>query len=86
LECRRYEVDESVAELDIAVQMPMAYLHGAPDGDEEMTAWRDQRFEDAWVGLISEKRHPMTAQTHYAFTGVDHPGPYVLDFDNARGP
>jgi hypothetical protein len=49
-----------------------------------MQAWRDQRFHDAWVGLISEPRNPITAQTHYAFTGVDHPGPYVLEFDNAR--
>jgi hypothetical protein len=79
-----YEVDESAAELDISVQMPVAYLDGAPDGDDEMKAWRDQRFEEAWVGLISEPRNPITAQTHYAFTGVDHPGPYVLAFDNAR--
>jgi hypothetical protein len=66
--------------------MPIAYLDGAPDGsDEEMEAWRDQRFHKAWVGLINELRNPITAQTHYAFIGVDHPGPYVLDFDNARG-
>jgi hypothetical protein len=80
-----YEVDESAAELDISVQMPIAYLDGAPDGDDEMQAWRDQRFEDAWVGIISEPRNPITAQTHYAFTGVDHADAYVLDFDNARG-
>jgi hypothetical protein len=49
-----------------------------------MQAWRNQRFDDAWVGLISEPRNPITAQTHYAFSGVDHPDPYVLDFDNAR--
>jgi hypothetical protein len=79
-----YEVDESAAVQDISVQMPIAYLDGAPDGDDEMKGWRDQRFDDAWVGLISEPRNPITAQTHYAFTGVDHPGPYVLDFDNAR--
>jgi hypothetical protein len=79
-----YEVDDSAAKPDISVQMPIAYLDGKPDGDAEMQAWRDQRFEDAWVGLISEPRNPITAQTHYAFTGVDHPGPYVLDFDNAR--
>jgi hypothetical protein len=79
-----YEVDEAAAEQDISVQIPIAYLHGAPDSDEEMKAWRDQQFDDAWVGLISEPRNPITAQTHYAFTGVDHPGPYVLDFDNAR--
>ena len=79
-----YEVDEAVAEQDISVQMPIAYLGGAPDGDEEMKAWRDQQFDDAWVGLISAPRNPITAQTHYAFTGVDHPGPYLLDFDNAR--
>jgi hypothetical protein len=80
-----YEVDETAAEQDISVQRPIAYLDGAPDGDDEMHAWRDQRFDDAWVGLISEPRNPITAQTHYAFSGVDHPGPYVLDFDNARG-
>jgi hypothetical protein len=79
-----YEVDESAAVQDISVQMPLAYLDGAPDGDDEVQAWRDQQFDDAWVGLISEPRNPITAQTHYAFTGVDHPGPYVLDFDNAR--
>jgi hypothetical protein len=79
-----YEADEAAAVQDISVQMPIAYLDGAPDGDDETQAWRDQRFEDAWVGLISEPRNPITAQTHYAFTGVDHPGPYVLDFDNAR--
>jgi hypothetical protein len=79
-----YEVDEAAAEEDISVQMPMAYLDGAPDGDDDIEAWRDQQFDDAWVGLISEPRNPITAQTHYAFTGVDHPGPYVLDFDNAR--
>ena len=79
-----YEVDEAAAEQDISVQMPVAYLDGTPNGADDMEAWRDQRFEDAWVGLISEPRNPITAQTHYAFTGVDHPGPYVLDFDNAR--
>jgi hypothetical protein len=79
-----YEVDEAAAVQDISVQMPLAHLDGAPDGDDEMQAWRDQRFDDAWVGLISEPRNPITSQTYYAFTGVDHPGPYVLDFDNAR--
>jgi hypothetical protein len=79
-----YEVDESTAVQDISVQIPMAHLDGAPDGDDDMEVWRDQRFDDAWVGLISEPRNPITAQTYYAFTGVDHPGPYVLDFDNAR--
>jgi hypothetical protein len=79
-----YEVDEAAAEQDISVQMPIAYLNGAPDGDDEMEAWRDQRFEEAWVGLISEPRNPITSQAYYAFTSVDHPGPYVLDFDNAR--
>ena len=39
-----YEVDESAAVQDISVQMPIAYLDGAPDGDDEMQAWRDQRF------------------------------------------
>ena len=38
-----------------------------------------------WRRLGTEPRNPITAQTHYVFTGVDHPGPYVLDFDNARG-
>jgi hypothetical protein len=79
-----YDVDESAADQDISVQVPIAYLDGAPNGDDEMQAWRDQRFDDAWVGIISEPRNPITAQTHYAFTSVDHPGPYVLDFDNAR--
>ena len=37
------------------------------------------------MGLINELRNLITAQTYYAFSGVDHPGPYVLDFDNARG-
>ena len=81
-----YEVDAAAAVQAISVQMPIAYLDGAPDGsDDDMEAWRDQRFQKAWVGLISELRNPITAQTHYAFIGVDHPGPYVLDFDNARG-
>jgi hypothetical protein len=79
-----YEVDEAAADQDLSVQRPIAYLNGVPDGDEEMQAWRDQRFHDAWVGLISEPRNPITAQTHYAFTGIEHPGPYVLDFDNAH--
>jgi hypothetical protein len=79
-----YEVDEAAVEQDISVQRPIAYLDGAPNGDDEMKGWRDQRFDDAWVGLISEPRNPITAQTHYAFTGVDHAGSYVLDFDNAR--
>src|SRR5262245_13979737 len=64
--------------------MPIAYLDGTPDGDDEMQAWRDQRFDDTWVGLIVEPRNPITAQTHYALTGVDHPVLYVLDFDHAR--
>ena len=80
-----YEVDESAAVQDISVQMPMAYLDGAPDGgDDDMEVWRDQRFHDAWVGIIGQKRSPLTAQTHYAFTSVDHADAYVLDFDNAR--
>jgi hypothetical protein len=79
-----YEVDEAAVEQDISVQIPIAYLHGAPDSDEEMQARRDQQFDNAWVGIISEPRNPITAQTHYAFTGVDHPDAYVLDFDNAR--
>jgi hypothetical protein len=66
-----YEVDEAAAEQDISVQMPLAYLDGAPDGDEEMQAWR-------------EPPNLITAQTYYAFTGVDHPGPSGLDFNNTR--
>jgi hypothetical protein len=80
-----YEVDESAAVQDISVQRPIAYLDGAPDGDDEMKSWRDQRFRDAWVGIIGERRHPLTAQTHYAFTAVEHAEAYVLDFDSARG-
>jgi hypothetical protein len=80
-----YEVNDSAAELDISVQRPIAYLDGAPDGDDDLEAWRDQQFHDAWVGIIGERRNPLTAQTHYAFTAVEHAGPYVLDFDNARG-
>jgi hypothetical protein len=80
-----YEVNDSAAELDIAVQRPIAYLDGAPDGDDDVEGWRDQRFRDAWVGIIGERRHPLTAQTHYAFTAVEHVDPYVLDFDSARG-
>jgi hypothetical protein len=80
-----YEVDKSAAIQDISVQRPIAYLDGAPNGDDDMEAWRDQRFHDAWVGIISQKRNPLTAQTHYAFTAVEHADPYVLDFDNARG-
>jgi hypothetical protein len=80
-----YEVDESAAAQDISVQRPIAYLDGAPDGDEDMAAWRDQRFHDAWVGIIGQRRNPLTAQTHYAFTSVEYADPYMLDFDNARG-
>jgi hypothetical protein len=80
-----YEVDESAAAQDISVQRPIASLDGAPDGDEDMAAWRDQRFHDAWVGIIGQRRNPLTAQTHYAFTSVEHADPYMLDFDNARG-
>jgi hypothetical protein len=36
------------------------------------------------VGIIGERRHPLTAQTHYAFTAVEQADPYVLDFDSAR--
>jgi hypothetical protein len=80
-----YDVDDSAAVQDISVQRPIAYLDGAPDGDADMKAWRDQRFHDAWVGIIGQKRNPLTAQTHYAFTAVEHADAYVLDFDNARG-
>jgi hypothetical protein len=48
------------------------------------SAPRAQRFDDAWVGIIGERRHPLTAQTHYAFTAVEQADPYVLDFDSAR--
>jgi hypothetical protein len=47
-----YELDASAAVHDISVQRPIAYLEGAPTGDEEMEAWRDHRFDDAWVGII----------------------------------
>ena len=79
-----YEGDESAAVQDISVQRPIAYLDGAPDGDDDMAAWRDQRFHDAWVGILGQRRNPLTAQTHYAFTAVEHADAYVLDFDNAR--
>ena len=79
-----YEGDESAAVQDISVQRPIAYLDGAPDGDDDMAAWRDQRFRDAWVGILGQRRNPLTAQTHYAFTAVEHADAYVLDFDNAR--
>jgi hypothetical protein len=80
-----HEADDSAALQDTSVQRPIAYLEGTPGGDEELDAWRDQRFEDAWVGIIGERRHPLTAQTHYAFTDVERADPYVLDFDCARG-
>ena len=80
-----YDVDDSAAVQDISVQMPIAYLDGAPDGDDDMQAWRDQRFHDAWLGIIGQRRNPLTAQTHYASTAVEHADAYVLDFDNARG-
>ena len=80
-----HEVDDSAAAQEVAVHRLIASLDGAPDGDDDMTAWRDQRFHDAWVGIISQRRNPLTAQTHYAFTTVEHADAYVLDFDNARG-
>lgn len=80
-----HEVDDSAAVQEVAMHMPIAYLDGAPDGDDDMEAWRDQRFHDAWVGIISQRRNPLTAQTHYAFTAVEYADAYVLDFDNARG-
>lgn len=79
------EVDDSAAAQGVAMHRLIASLDGAPDGDDDMAVWRDQRFHDAWVGIISQKRNPLTAQTHYAFTAVEHAGPYMLDFDNARG-
>lgn len=80
-----YEVDDSAAVQDISVQRPIAYLDAAPDGNDDMDAWRDQQFDDALMGIIGERRNPLTAQTHYAFTAVEHSDAYVLDFDNARG-
>jgi hypothetical protein len=80
-----YEVDQSPAVQDISVQRPIAYLEGTPAGDEDLEAWRDHRFDDAWVGIIGERRNPLTAQMHYAFTAVEHAEAYVLDFDSARG-
>jgi hypothetical protein len=56
-----------------------------PDGGDEMAAWRDQRFHDAWVGIIGQRRNPLTAQTPYTCTAAEHADPDVLDFDNARG-
>jgi hypothetical protein len=79
------EVDDAATGQEISVHTPIAYLDGAPDGDDDMTAWHDQRFRDAWVGIIGQRRNPLTAQTHYTFTAVEHADPYVLDFDNARG-
>ena len=79
-----HEVDDAATGQEIAVHTPIAYLAGAPNGDDDMAAWRDQRFRDAWVGIIGKRRNPLTAQTHYTFIAVDHAGPYVLDFDNAR--
>jgi hypothetical protein len=74
-----YEADEAAADHDMSVQPLIAYLDGTPHGGDEMQAWHDHRFHDAWVGLISEPRNPITGQTHYTFTGVDPPGPYVLE-------
>jgi hypothetical protein len=78
-----HEVDDTATGQEISVHMPIAYLDGAPDGDDDMAVWRDQRFRDAWVGIIGQRRNPLTAQTHYTFIAVDHAGPYVLDFDSA---
>jgi hypothetical protein len=80
-----HEVDDTATRQEISVHMPIAYLDGAPNGDDDMAAWRDRQFRDAWVGIIGKRRNPLTAQTHYTFIAVDHAGPYVLDFDNARG-
>jgi hypothetical protein len=79
-----HEVDDAATGQEISVHTPIAYLDGAPDGDDDMAAWRDQRFRDAWVGIIGQRRNPLTAQMHYTFTAVEHANPYVLDFDNAR--
>jgi hypothetical protein len=80
-----HEVDNAASEQEICVHTPIAYLDGAPDGDGDMTAWRDRQFRDAWVGIIGQRRNPLTAQMHYTFTSVEQADPYVLDFDNARG-
>jgi hypothetical protein len=80
-----HEVDDAATGQEVSVHTPIAYLDGAPDGDNDMAAWRDRQFRDAWVGIIGQRRNPLTAQTHYTFTAVDHADPYVLDFDNARG-
>jgi hypothetical protein len=80
-----HEIDEMATGQEVSVHMPIAYLDGAPDGDDDMAAWRDRQFRDAWVGIIGQRRNPLTAQTHYTFTAVEHADPYVLDFDNARG-
>jgi hypothetical protein len=78
-----HEIDEMATGQEVSVHMPIAYLDGAPDGDDDMAAWRDRQFRDAWVGIIGQRRNPLTAQTHYTFTAVDHAAPYVLDFDSA---
>jgi hypothetical protein len=79
-----HEVDDAATRQEISVHMPIAYLDGAPNGDDDMAAWRDRQFNDAWVGIIGKRRNPLTAQTHYTFIAVAHADPYVLDFDNAR--
>jgi hypothetical protein len=80
-----HEVDDAATGQEISVHIPIAYLAGAPDGDDDMAAWRDQQFRYALVGIIGQRRNPLTTQTHYTFTAVDYAGPYVLDFDNAFG-
>jgi hypothetical protein len=79
-----HEVDNAATGQEISVHTPIASLDGAPDGDD-MAVWRDQRFRDAWRGIIGQRRNPLTAQMHFTFNAVDHADPYVLDFDNARG-
>lgn len=79
-----HEVNALADERAMSMDKAIAHLAGQPDSDDDVTAWRDKRFDDAWVGIIVTQRNPITASIHYAFTAVDHPGSYVLDFDSAH--
>lgn len=67
----------------VSTEPLIARLEGEPDGDADVADWRDTRFHDAWVGLITQNRNPITGHTHYAFAPVSTPTPYILDRDNA---
>ena len=79
-----YEVNALADGQAMAIHETVAYLSGQPDSDDDITAQRDKHFDDAWVGIIVSQRNPITASAYYAFTAVDHPTPYVLDFENAH--